>query len=186
MHGKWLELPIILCSVSYTGNSCIFDGALATVARCVITNRLTYFSAATLVAICSTILSFSSSNISCVCMELMLLLVTEGSVEYKKLLEFTGTHAVIGIHRLQEITRECVTVNMRVCEHMVMSVCIQIHEMALVCAILSLVPTPFFALRFALTVSNVNLRTKKKQDRPQSEAWRVDASRRDHSNACCT
>ena len=30
----------------------------------------------------------------------MLLLVTEGSVEYKKLLEVTGTHAVIGIcHR---------------------------------------------------------------------------------------
>jgi len=42
-------------------------------------------------------------------MELMLLLVTEGSVYYKKLLEFTGTHAVIGTHRLQEITKECVT-----------------------------------------------------------------------------
>ena len=97
MHGKWLGLPIILRSVSYTGNVCIIDGALA---RCVITNPLTDFSAATLVAICSTILSFSSSNISCVCMELMLLLVTEGSVEYKKLLEVTGTHAVIGIcHR---------------------------------------------------------------------------------------
>ena len=100
MHGKWLGLPIILRSVSYTGNTCIIDGALATVARCVITNCLTDFSAATLVAICSTILSFSSSNISCVCMELMLLLVTEGSVDYKKLLEFTGTHSVIGIcHR---------------------------------------------------------------------------------------
>ena len=48
-------------------------------------NLLTDLSAATLVAICSTILSFSSSSISCVCMELMLLLVTEGSGDYKEI-----------------------------------------------------------------------------------------------------
>ena len=82
-----------------TGNSCVISNdalasQLATVARCVITKQLhillTDLSAATLVAICSTILSFSSSSISCACMELMLPLFTEGSGDYKRLLEITG------------------------------------------------------------------------------------------------